>query len=359
MTVSKNDKALVEAGLETMARQARGDARKLAALSAFALGAGLPSRARELANEARALDPADPEVSVLVQQSLSADVHDWHFLIVRDERRNAAYDEALRRAIRPSSRVLDIGAGTGLLGMMAARAGAGEVASCEMNPTVAEAAAEIVDRNGYADRMRVIPKASGELDPEQDLGGHADIIVSEIVSNELLGEAVLPVMEDAVARLLAPGGRLIPSSASVRVALAWSSKREKRRLGPIDGFDLSPFNRLEKIPHRLKVGDPDLELRGEAADLFAFDFTTGGPYPGGRTRIELIADGRPINGIAQWIRLQLDEQTAYENRPGPGETSCWACLFYPLQVPVEPAPGSAVGIQASHDRHRLRLWQES
>lgn len=356
MAVSEKDKALVEAGLEMMVRQARGDARKLAALSALALGTGLGARARELAREASALGPDDPEVSALAQASLAADVPAWHFRIVRDDRRNAAYDDALRRAVGPSTRVLDIGAGTGLLAMMAARAGAGDVASCEMNPAVAEAAAEIVERNGFADRVRVIAKASGELDPEQDLGGRANIIVSEIVSNELLGEAVLPVMEDAVARLLAPGGRLIPSAASVRVAPAWWSGCEKRQLEGIDGFDLSPFNRLKKIPYRLKVGDSDLALRGEAADLFAFDFTTGGPYPGGRARLDLIADGQPVNGVAQWIHLTLDEQTAYENRPGPGETSCWACLFYPFPRPLEPAAGSAVPIHAAHDRHRLRIW---
>ena len=356
MAVSEKDKALVQAGFEMMVSQARGDARKLAALSALALGTGLAERARALANEARALDREDPEVSALAQASLAADVPDWHFRIVRDDRRNDAYDEALRRAVGPSTRVLDIGAGTGLLGMMAARAGAGDVASCEMNPAVAEAAAEVVERNGYAGRVRVIAKASGELDAELDLGGRADVIVSEIVSNEVLGEAVLPVMEDAVARLLAPGGRLIPSAGAVRVALAWWSGLEQRRLGLTAGFDLGPFNRLNKIPFRLKVGDEELALRGEPADLFAFDFTTGGPYPGGRARLDLIAAGGPVNGVAQWIQLQLDEETAYENRPGPGEKSCWACLFYPFPRPLEPAAGSVVPVQGSHDRHRLRIW---
>jgi hypothetical protein len=65
VSVSEKDKALVQAGFEMLVRQARGDARKLAALSALALGTGLAERARELANEARALAPEDAEVSVL------------------------------------------------------------------------------------------------------------------------------------------------------------------------------------------------------------------------------------------------------------------------------------------------------
>jgi type III protein arginine methyltransferase len=356
MAQRETDTALARAGFESLARQAQGDARKLAALSAIARSLGLRGRARELANDARALDPVDPEVTALVQATLAADVPEWHFPMVRDERRNAAYDEALRRAAGPASRVLDIGSGAGLLAMMAARAGAASVTSCEMNPTVAEAASEIVRHNGYADRVSVIPKASGELEAERDLGGRADIIVSEIFSNELLGEAVLPALEDAIARLLAPGGRVIPSAASVRVALAWWSGLDERRLQRIAGFDLSPFNRLGRIPYRLEVGDPELSLRSEAADLFSFDFAAGGRFPGGRNQLDLAADGA-VNGIVQWIRLQLDAQSHYENRPGPGEVSCWGCLFYPFADPVDTAAGSAVRIHGSHNRNRLQIWK--
>ncbi|MGA9581309.1 MAG: 50S ribosomal protein L11 methyltransferase [Allosphingosinicella sp.] len=356
MAQRDKDSALARSGFESLVRQAQGDARKLASLSAIARSIGLRGRARELANEACALDPADPEVSALARSTLAADVPEWHFPMVRDQRRNAVYDEALRRAVGPDSRVLDIGSGTGLLAMMAARAGAAAVTTCEMNPIVAEAAAEIVRHNGYADRIKVIPKASGELDAERDLGGRADIIVSEIFSNELLGEAVIPVMEDAIARLLAPGGQVIPSAATVRVALAWWPGLDERRLQRISGFDLSPFNRLGRTPYRLEVGDPELSLRSEAADLFSFDFSAGGRFPGGRSQLDLIPDG-VVNGVVQWIRLQLDPQVRYENRPGPGEASCWGCLFHPFAGSAEPVGGSAVRIHASHNRNQLQIWK--
>ncbi|MEL7220183.1 MAG: 50S ribosomal protein L11 methyltransferase [Bacteroidota bacterium] len=44
---------------------------------------------------------------------------------------------------------MDIGTGSGLLAMMAARAGAQEVVACEMNPLLAEAASQIVEQNGF------------------------------------------------------------------------------------------------------------------------------------------------------------------------------------------------------------------
>ena len=54
-------------------------------------------------------------------------------LCCRIARAITAYDAALRRAIRPGCRVLEIGTGSGLLAMMAARAGAAQVVTCERN----------------------------------------------------------------------------------------------------------------------------------------------------------------------------------------------------------------------------------
>src|SRR5262249_41477952 len=102
------------------------------------------------------------------------------------------YEAALRRAITPNSKVLEIGCGSGLLAMMAARAGAAAGVSCEMGTAIAGKAAEIGARNGDSDRVRVIAKHSSMLDAETDLGGRADVLVSEIVDSALLGELVLP-----------------------------------------------------------------------------------------------------------------------------------------------------------------------
>ena len=59
----------------------------------------------------------------------------YHFAMVADEQRNGSFNRALATAVGragPDCRVLDIGAGSGLLAMMAARAGAHHVTSLEM-----------------------------------------------------------------------------------------------------------------------------------------------------------------------------------------------------------------------------------
>jgi type II protein arginine methyltransferase len=240
--------------------------------------------------------------------------------------------------------------------MMAARAGAAEVIACEMNPVLAEKAAEIVRENGYADRVRVIGKHSDKLDAEADLGGRVDIIVSEIVSNDLLSQHLLPVIERAVRRLLKPGGRVIPARATIRVALAEHSGDEAINvLCDVTGFDLSALLNLAPPVLHLHVGDPNLSLRSEIGDLFTFDLASVEFHSPSQGSVTCRSSGGRVNGIAQWIGLELDEALRYENRPAPGATSCWAVRFNPWEVAVELTSGQEFVINGSHDRSALAI----
>ena len=73
----------------------------------------------------------------------------YHWPMIADEGRNGCFDKALDRAIKAmlaagkSPHVLDIGSGTGLLAMMAARSGAARVTSLEMVPALAAVARHV------------------------------------------------------------------------------------------------------------------------------------------------------------------------------------------------------------------------
>lgn len=331
----------------------------MARMARVLLAMGQSERARSLCERAVAMAPNEGEVLAIAAEIRSRDVPSWHFSLVRDDTRNDAYAAALRRAVGSDSRVLEIGTGTGILAMAAARAGAAEVATCECNPAIAAAATEIVANNGYADRIRVIPMQSGDLEVGVNLDWHADVLVSEIVSNNMLGEGVLTAMEQAVRRLVKPGAKIIPARGTIRVALAEDRKFQTRQMGVVDGFDLSPFNRLAAPNYRIKVGDNRLGLRSGAADLFCFDFSSGGPFPEAIAAVPLSSSGGRVNGIAQWIRLELDKDGWYENAPDTGPAnSAWAVLFYPLARPIEMAAGDILTVHGSHDRSSLRVWAQ-
>jgi type III protein arginine methyltransferase len=350
-----DDFVLVDKALEPLLEAAAGNVHVLLKLAEQSRYRGDVNGAIELAKQAKASAQGDREVITTADEIISLAIPSWHASLIRDQQRNDAFEAALVRNVKPGMRVLDVGAGTGLLAMMAARAGAEKVFSCELNPAVAAVAEEIVRANGFEDKISIIAKNSKNIDPDADMGGPADLVVAEILGSDLVCEHVLPAMRDVVSRLAKPGAQLIPQSGDIRVALAFWDGLDKRRMDNTAGFDLSLFNQLQRPSYKLNGATPSLHLRGTTANLFSFDFSST-EVPKERATIDLVADGGLINGIAQWIRLQMDESSELENRPGPNTTSSWVCFFHPLPTPVDAISGQTIRIGATHRGNRLRLW---
>lgn len=350
-------KARFAAALETLVAQAGDDARALAGLAAAAQEHGLGMRAAEIAKTARNIAPDDPQVRALTGRPLGAGVPRWHHNILRDLARNASYRAALEQVVRPGDRVLDIGAGSGLLSMIAARAGAAQVTACEVNTAVADAAVRTVAHNGFADRITIVPRYSTDVDVDRDLGGRVDVIVQEIIAHDMLCEGVLPALADAVPRFLKPGGRVVPERAQLRVALAHWPHAKARELDDVEGFDLAPFGTLARYPLEAASNDPTIALRSEAVDLFSWNLASGGPYGPGRTDTMLTVRDGEANGVIQWIHIDLIDGVTYENAPAPGPNSSWACLFYPFACgPV--AAGTTMRVHGAHSMIAMRIWAE-
>lgn len=326
------------------------------ALARQLCGAGEQERAFDLAARAMIAAPNDGDIRTRAAELLSESVPKWHFLIVRDKLRNEAYDRALQRAVTPGCKVLEIGTGSGLLAMMAARHGA-NVVTCEANPAIAAAARDVIAANGLSDRIRVITKHSSEV-TLPDMGGAAGILVSEIVSNDLLSEGALPAHHDAMKRLLKPGAAVIPARGQIRVALAYDAEWQRHYAGEVSGFDLSAFNRLARPNWEIPVQNDLLSLRSHAADLFDFDFGAHEPYPHQRRTMPLLSTGGEVNGIIQWIALEMDDADRYENQPGDGAPSCWGALFWPMRQAIRTEAGQSIAIVGSHEVDRVRIWCE-
>lgn len=350
-----DDVSLVDKAFEPLLRAAAGNVHVLLTLAEQSRHRGDLNRAIELANQAKAAAPGDPEVCTTANDIISRAIPNWHVSLVKDHQRNDAFEAALIRCVKPGTRVLDVGAGTGLLAMMAARAGANEVYSCETNPAIAAIAADIIRANGFESQITIIAKNSKDIDPAKDMGGLADLIVAEILGSDLVSERVLPAMRDVVCRLAKPGVQLIPQSGDIVVALACWDELTKQRMDNTAGFDLSPFNQLQRPSYKLQGAIPSLHLRGTVANLFSFDFANT-QMQNERAIVDLVADGGNVNGVAQWIRLQMDDEGVLENRPGPDATSSWACIFTPLPKQVETISGQRIRIAATHNGNRLRMW---
>lgn len=279
----------------------------------------------------------------------------WHIPMMNEPERNQAFHDALQAAITPDTSVFEIGTGSGLLAMMAARLGAREVVTCEAVPLIAETARAIVARNGYADRVKVLARPSDAVKLGEDLPARADLLVHEVFSSELLGEHVLPAIEDAKARLLRPGGQIVPAAASIMIALVGGEQLARNlHVGESFGFDLHDFNAIHPRKRPLYREDLDPLLLSEPVEAFRFDFQQRSHFPAERKRIEIAAtQAGQCHGVIQWIRIELGPGIVFENHPARRRpVSNWQHTIYGFESPVMLQAGEKVGIRAWHDRAR-------
>jgi tetratricopeptide (TPR) repeat protein len=284
---------------------------------------------------------------------LSQMIPAWHLPMMNELDRNNAYFLGLQSAMTPGQSVLEIGTGSGLLSMMAARLGAGSVVTCEAVSLIADTARKIIEQNGYQDRIKVLSKASFEVEPGKDLPEKADMLVHEIFSSELLAEHVLPAIEDAKHRLLKPGARILPASASIMIALVGGEDLGKYLyVKDSFGFDLQQFNAItpRKIP--LYRDDLNQTLLSDDIEAFRFDFMSDSSFPRQEKILEITARHEGLcYGVIQWIRMEFDGEVSFENHPSQKKSiSNWQRTVFCFDEPVYVKRGSVLSVSAAHDR---------
>jgi protein arginine N-methyltransferase 1 len=95
-----------------------------------------------------------------------------------DEVRLSAYQRPINATVRPGDVVLDLGSGTGILGLFACRAGAAYVDSIEVGSIIG-LAREICRVNGFLDRVTYMRGLSTEL----ELSRKVDVVVADEIGN--------------------------------------------------------------------------------------------------------------------------------------------------------------------------------
>src|SRR5271170_7083584 len=100
-----------------------------------------------------------------------------HEAMLMDRIRCDAYQDAIRRTVKPGNVVVDLGAGTGLLSFFALQAGARHVFAIEKSG-IAEVAAELVEANGFRDRITLIRENSKRV----RLPERCNVLITETLS---------------------------------------------------------------------------------------------------------------------------------------------------------------------------------
>jgi type II protein arginine methyltransferase len=308
-----------------------------------------------LVERALAVHGDDPLWQALADAVLRHEVPTLHARMLRDGLRNAAYRAAIER-YAPGRKVLDIGTGSGLLAMMAARAGAAKVYACEANAMLAAAARTVIAANGLADRITVFDRHSGKLDRMRDLNGGVDLVVSEVFSDCLVGEGVLETLAHARSELAVPGAVFLPQQASIMVALA-ELPLQTEGIDMVEGFDLSGFSAHLKPRCHVLPDNPALALRSSPAQLLTLDFAVEDPPHSGSRTCELVSTGGTVSGLAQWLHLHLADGITYENSPGSGADLHWVINLAPCEARTT-APGDRYVCGSFYSRTTLANWTQ-
>lgn len=112
--------------------------------------------------------------------------------------------------------VMDVGAGSGILSLFAAMAGAKRVYAIEASKS-AENAKKLIKANGFERIITVLESRIEDLTPEQIPEGKVDVIVSEPLGTFLLNERMLETYVIARQLFLKPDGRMFPARADLCV----------------------------------------------------------------------------------------------------------------------------------------------
>lgn len=311
----------------------------------------------------RALEimPDCVEVDHNLRKALGRQIPSWHFPMLADTGRNGAYQRAIKKAVTGSSRVLDIGTGSGLLAMMAAKAGAAEVTACEMSKTIAEVAQQVIADNDLSGAVKLINKKSTALKIGVDMKARANVLVSEIVDVGLLGEGVVPTLRHALQNLVTPDAKVIPQAASVYAVLIETPwLRQVNPISTVSGFDLSAFDQLrDSYAYRqLHLKNEQHRPLTEPFHVKDFDFRNV-PSPASESdphRVFLetraIVDGN-VHAIAFWFDLYLDDDTVLHTGPD-RELNCWgqAVQFFSRDTLVKA--GERIALTMCHSD--MRIW---
>lgn len=313
-----------------------------------------PEEVLDILQRGLALLPDDPDLQFAMRLHLSSVVPAWHLPMINDDERNEAYRTALERNVKPGDLVLEIGTGSGIVAMMAARAGAGRVVTCEVLPAIATLAKAVIARNGYADRIDVIVKKSTQLRIGEDLPEKADLFVSELINVGLLAPNMISVIRHARENLVKPEGRIIPQGARVYAALLQCD--HLARINPvreIAGFDMSPMDQM-RSPGYAQIdfaADPHQRLSDEI-EVFTFDFRTD-LNEVARHMVEFnVTSAGLCHGVAFWFDLEMDDRIVYRSA-SPTRTNHWkqALHFFPRPRAVQP--GQVLRVIAGYDATRI------
>ena len=258
---------------------------------------------------------------------------DYHRRLLDDAHRLDAFERALRARVRPGDVVLDVGAGTGILAMLAARLGAARVHAVESMP-VARLARDLVRANRLDDRIIIHEADLVTMAPVEPV----DLVVGDFIGALLVDDAMLDAVE-AAARWLKPGGGFLPDRVRLLLAPTGSFGFASIDFASSSAYGVS-LRPLEPYVFTSYRADLRRDLMLAPPALFA-DYRAAEPCVFDRELAFVVEQAGRLRGLAGWFEADLAPSVTLTTAPGI-ETH-WGQVLFPV-APLAVEPGDAITV---------------
>ena len=238
------------------------------------------------------------------------------------------FKQAIESMVKPNDYVIDLGTGSGILAIIAARHGA-RVTAIDANVESLKYARDAATMNGLADKIEFVNSHYSDFKPKEK----ADVVICEMLSSVMLIEQQIPASQYAVNGLLKPDGKLIPEEVSLFVIPVENEILWNR-------FNVENF-KFPRIPQTADRGQ-SIDL-ADIQELERYDFSKSLDQSiqiDKTIEFAIVKDGT-IHGLVGMFEAKLSENIMLSMEDG------WRELFLPLPESLEVKTGDRVKLRIS------------
>jgi protein arginine N-methyltransferase 1 len=272
-----------------------------------------------------------------------------HEIMLKDTVRTQAYKNAveINSHLFHDKIVLDIGCGTGILSIFAAKAGAKKIYAVE-NADIIDAARNIIKINGFDDKIVLIHKQIEDVNNDDIKEGKVDIIISEWMGYFLLYESMLDSIVIARDRWLKAGGLMLPNRVRLNLAAMQDKEFKHKKYdfwNNIYGVDMRDIKYIALREPFVDIVEKDLII-SSAYTILELNLNTVeiADYKSFTHMYRLnILESKSIDGLVAWfdVFFDLPYYTWFTTSPYEKTTHWKQTVFY-LNHPIEAVKGSVL-----------------
>jgi len=286
----------------------------------------------------------------------------WHFRMINDKKRNLAYFLALQKAFDGNYvNLLDIGSGTGLLSLFAAKIGYGNVYTCECCEVMCDIQKQVIQSHNAL--CHLVELSSTDISIPKHIPQRVNLVVTEIFDCSLIGEGCLPTLIHAHENLIInENSKVIPQSADVfGVCIECEELRKHAKyslddhkivfIGSHDNMEEDQQYYSSEYMSTIKGGYKEIT---KSFKIQNFDFDNK------QNLLEAVGTNVPINvtvkqsgridAIIIYFHLKLDDSITIKTHPE--SKTCWEQAIYTNYDSKSYEMGDVVNIESTcHEDH--------